>query len=105
MASLAEVPAIDVTSDFSDPDIVITYTALPASSTGDRINREAITNGKLNDQLPTQSEANDQSEAKHQAELPQTGNTNADQLATLGLLSAGLTSLFGLASLRKKKHN
>lgn len=105
VASLAEVPAIDVTSDFSDPDIVITYTALPASSTGDRINREAITNGKLNDQLPTQSEANDQSEAKHQAELPQTGNTNADQLATLGLLSAGLTSLFGLASLRKKKHN
>ncbi|HJF54347.1 MAG TPA: MucBP domain-containing protein [Limosilactobacillus coleohominis] len=105
VASLAEVPAIDVTSDFSDPDIVITYTALPASSTGHGINHGAITNGKLNNQLPTQSKANDQAEAKHQAELPQTGNTNAEQLATLGLLSAGLTSLFGLASLRKKKHN
>ncbi len=105
VASLAEVPAIDVTSDFSDPDIVITYTALPASSTGHGINHGVITNGKLNHQLPTQSKVNHQTEASHQAELPQTGNTNADQLATLGLLSAGLTSLFGLASLRKKKKN
>ncbi|KRM48527.1 hypothetical protein FC35_GL001852 [Limosilactobacillus coleohominis DSM 14060] len=84
---------------------MITYTALPASSTGHGINHGVITNGKLNHQLPTQSKVNHQTEASHQAELPQTGNTNADQLATLGLLSAGLTSLFGLASLRKKKKN
>lgn len=78
---------------------MITYTALSASSTGHRIDHGAIKNGKLNDQLPTQSKAN------YQAELPQTGNTNAEQLETLGLLSAGLTSLFGLASLRKNKPN
>lgn len=40
---------------------------------------------------------------KHQ--LPQTGNNNSKQLVTLGLLSAGLASLFGLGGLRKKRNH
>lgn len=94
-------PAVEVTSDSEFSPVIISYirNAQPGVKqnvigTGTKDSTRVGANG----QLPASIAENTKQK------LPQIGDQKNDQIATAGLLIAGLTSLFGLTGLQKKEN-